>query len=71
METPSFHDEISLAETAESLAKQALDRGLIPSFVVRHFPDSKQFYIPNETTSEALTPEEAFLKLKRMIDAGQ
>lgn len=71
MQTPSFHDEISLAETAEALAKQALQRGLIPSFVVRHFPDSKQFYVPNETEGEAMTPEEAYLHFKRIVDRGQ
>jgi hypothetical protein len=41
--------------------------GLIPSFVVRHFPDSWEFYIPDET-AEQLTPEEAYFHLKRLVD---
>lgn len=65
-----FHDEITLAEAAEDLGKQAMKLGLIPSFVVRHFPDSKQFYIPNETASQALTPEEAYLHLKKLVSGN-
>lgn len=68
MNTYVFHDEITLAEEAENLARKALKKGLIPSFVVRHFPDSWQFYIPNEIDSEPLTPEEAYLKLKKMMN---
>lgn len=63
-----FHDEISLAETAEELGKKAMLLGLIPSFVVRFFPDSRQFYIPNENESEPLTPEEAYLRLKKLVE---
>ncbi|MBD1923872.1 hypothetical protein H6F77_22800 [Microcoleus sp. FACHB-831] len=63
-----FHDEISLAETAEELGKKAMSLGLIPSFVVRFFPDSRQFYIPNENESEPLTPEEAYLRLKKLVE---
>lgn len=70
MTTYSFHDEMTLAETAERLAKQALEQGLIASFVVRHFPDSKQFYIPNEREGEPLTPERAYLQLKRILAQG-
>lgn len=64
----SFHDEMSLAETAELLAKKAMHLGLIPSFVVRHFPDSCQFYIPDENQSELLTPERAYMQLKRLLE---
>jgi hypothetical protein len=67
MNLPPFHDELSLANTAEALAKEALQLGLIPSFVVRHFRDSNQFYIPDEH-HEPLTPEEAYMQLKRLID---
>jgi hypothetical protein len=42
--------------------------GLIHSFVVRYFSDSQQFYIPNETEAEPLTPEEAYLRLKKMVE---
>jgi hypothetical protein len=63
----SFTDEITLAGQAENLGRMALTMGLIPSFVVRHFPDSWQFYIPNET-AERLTPEEAYLHLKQLVE---
>ncbi len=65
-----FHDELSLAETAESLGKEAMKLGLIPSFVVRFFPDSSQFFIPNEKESEPLTPEEAYLQLKKLVEGS-
>jgi len=63
----TFHDEISLAEQAEDLGREAMKLGLIPSFTVHHFPDSWIFYIPEQTTSDPLTPEEAYLKLKKLI----
>lgn len=63
-----FHDEKSLSQVAEELGNEALALGLIPSFVVRHFPDSKQFYIPDENQSEPLTPEEAYLRLGKMVE---
>lgn len=63
-----FHDEISLAQEAEELGRKAMKLELIPSFVVHHFPDSWQFYIPNEDKSTALTPEEAYLQLKKLIE---
>lgn len=63
-----FRDEITLAEQAEKLAKKAMNLGLIPCFVVHHFPDSWQFYLSDMTTSEPLTPEEAYLKLKKLVE---
>ncbi|MEH2465099.1 hypothetical protein [Nostoc sp.] len=62
-----FHDQLSLEEQAEKLGKQAVSLGLIPSFVVHYFPDTWIFYIPNENQSEALTPEEAYLRLKQLV----
>ncbi|MEH2311182.1 hypothetical protein [Nostoc sp.] len=62
-----FHDQLSLEEQAEKLGKQAVSLGLIPSFVVHYFPDTWVFYIPNENQSEALTPEEAYLRLKQQV----
>ncbi len=67
MNNQPFHDEYTLSETAEDLGKKALKLGLIPSFVVRYFPDSWQFYIPNENESEPLTPEEAYFHLKTLV----
>lgn len=63
---PSFHDEQSLADAAEDLGNQALQQGLIHSFVVRHFADSRQFYIPDEHR-EPLTPEEAYMEFKALV----
>ena len=68
MNKPPFHDEASLADTATEFGRKAMELGLIPSFVVRYFPDSSQFYIPNENESEPLTPEEAYLRLKRLVE---
>lgn len=65
-----FHDELSLAETAEQLGEKAMKLGLIPSFVVRHFPDSRQYYIPDEK-SELLTPEQAYLHFKKLVEASK
>ncbi|MBW4562681.1 MAG: hypothetical protein KME32_16335 [Mojavia pulchra JT2-VF2] len=67
MTTYQFHDEYTLAETAEQLGKKALKLGLIPSFVVRYFSDSRQYYIPNENESEPLTPEEAYMRFKKLV----
>ncbi|MBD2185594.1 hypothetical protein [Aerosakkonema funiforme] len=63
-----FHDEYTLSETAVELGKKAMQLGLIRSFVVHYFPDSSQFYIPNENESEPLTPERAYLLLKRIVE---
>ncbi|MCU0565541.1 MAG: hypothetical protein MUF49_02975 [Oculatellaceae cyanobacterium Prado106] len=62
-----FFDELSLVETAETLGKQAVQQGLIPSFVLRYFADSCQFYIPDES-QEPLTPERAYMQLKALIE---
>ncbi|MBD3881874.1 hypothetical protein IFO70_08920 [Phormidium tenue FACHB-886] len=65
-----FHDRLSLEEQAEKLGKRAVELNLIPSFVVHYFPDSWVFYIPNEAQSEPLTPEEAYLHLKRLVGSN-
>ncbi|PSN11479.1 hypothetical protein C7293_24130 [filamentous cyanobacterium CCT1] len=67
MTQPTFHDEQSLANAAEDLGNQALQRGLIHSFVVRHFADSRQFYIPDEN-HDPLTPEEAYMQFKAWVE---
>lgn len=68
--TSHFVDEIDVAEQAENLGREALKAGLIHSFVVRHFPDSWEFYIPDEHAQQ-LTPEEAYLHLKQLIESSQ
>jgi hypothetical protein len=62
-----FHDGYTLAEVTDKLCKKAMHLGLIPSFVVRYFPDCRQYYIPNEIESEALTAEEAYMRLKKLL----
>ncbi|MDZ4872155.1 MAG: hypothetical protein CLLPBCKN_001543 [Chroococcidiopsis cubana SAG 39.79] len=62
-----FHDQLTLEETAEDLAKQAMKRGLISSFTIHFFSDSWVFYIPNEQ-SEPRTPEEAYLYLQKLLE---
>jgi hypothetical protein len=68
MKESLFHDEFTLSKTAVDLGKQAMDLGLIPSFVVRYFADSQQFYIPNEKEAEPLTPEQAYMRLKKLVE---
>ena len=67
MSNYEFNNQLSLEAKAEELGKQAMALGLIPSFVVHYFPDSWIFYIPNEKQSEPLTPEEAYLYLKNLV----
>jgi hypothetical protein len=71
MSERSFHNEISLAEEAEKLGKQAMKLNLIPSFVVHFFPDSWQFFIPSDDRAEPLTPEEAYLYLKKLVEQSR
>lgn len=68
MSEPHFHDEISLAEEAEKLAKKAMELKLIPGFVIHFYPDSWQFYLNNEQGTEALTPEEAYFHCKKLLE---
>ncbi|WP_017720483.1 hypothetical protein [Kamptonema formosum] len=63
-----FHDQTSLGETAEKLGKEAVNLGLIPSLVVRYFSDSRQFYIPNENECPPLTSEQAYMRLKKLVE---
>ena len=70
MNHAQFTDEITLAARAKKLEETALMMGLIPSFVVRHFPDNWEFYIPDETAQQ-LTPEEAYFQLKRLVDSAE
>lgn len=67
MTKAQFHDQFTLTETATKLGKEAMDSGLIPSFVVRYYQDSQQFYIPDESTASPLTSEQAYLYLKKLV----
>ena len=64
----AFHDEQSLSERAEELGKKAMEMGLIPSFSIHFFPDSRQFYLPNQPKDDFLTPEQAYMRLKKMVE---
>lgn len=68
MGVPEFRHQSPLTEEATDLGKQAMASELIPSFVVRYFPDSSQFFIPNEQESKPLTPEQAYLRFKKLIE---
>lgn len=68
MNQPQYRKHSPLTEEAADLGKQAMELGRIPSFVVRYFPDSSQFYIPDENNSEPLTPEEAYMRFKKLIE---
>jgi len=70
MTNAQFHDQFSLTETATKLGKKALDSGLITSFVVRYYQDSQQFYLSDDSTSEPLTPEQAYLHLKKLVESS-
>jgi hypothetical protein len=65
-----FHDEVTLAEKTEELGRKAVQLKLIPSFVVRYYPDSWEFCIPDDTNSTCLTPPEAYMKLKKLVDSS-
>lgn len=67
MNEHQFSDQLTLAETAETLGKRAMASGLIPSFVIHYFPDNWVFYIPNEQQSEPLTPEEAYFQFQKLL----
>lgn len=71
MNKAQFHDEFTLTETAAKLGKKALDLGLIPSFVVHYYQDSQQFYIPEQNSKEPLTPEQAYLRLKKLVEVAE
>ena len=68
MSEKDFYDEISLAEAAETMGKKAVKLGLLPSLTVHIFPDSWQFYLPNPADRDPLTPEEAYLQLKALVE---
>jgi hypothetical protein len=68
MSEHSFNDQLSLEERAEEFGKKAMALGLIPSFEIQFFPDSWVFYIPDRQQCEPLTPEEAYLRLKQLVE---
>jgi hypothetical protein len=70
MANAQFHDQFTLTESATKLGKKALDLGLISSFVIRYYQDSQQFYLSEESTGEALTPEQAYLHLKKLVESS-
>lgn len=67
-----FHDELTLAEKTEELGRKAVQLKLIPSFVVRYYPDSWEFCMPDDTNANhnCLTAPEAYLKLKKLVDCA-
>ena len=68
MSKSSFHNLLTLEEEAEKLGKRAMELGLISNFSLHFFPDCWQFSLPNEQESELLTPEEAYLRFKKLVE---
>lgn len=63
-----FHDIMTLAEEAEKLGKRAMQLGLISSLTVHVFPDCWQFSFSNRRESEMMTPQEAYLRFKKLVE---
>ncbi|MBE9170194.1 hypothetical protein IQ238_22620 [Pleurocapsales cyanobacterium LEGE 06147] len=63
-----FTSQLAIEEKAEKLGKEALQLGLIPNFTIHYFSDSWEFCIPNQTELDPLTPEEAYLYLKKLVE---
>ena len=63
-----FSDELTLASEAEKLGKKAVSLGRLPSLTIHFFPDCWQFSIPNQKESDPLTPEEAYLCFKKLLE---
>ncbi len=63
-----FHDIITLAEEAERLGKIAIQLGLISNLTVHIFPDCWQFFLSNGQELELLTPQEAYLRFKKLVE---
>lgn len=70
MSENTFTSQLAIEEKAENLAKQAMDLGLIPSFTIRYYPDCWEFSLPNQKEPDFLTPEEAYFKLKKMLEGA-
>ena len=66
-----FHDTITLAEEAEKLGKRAMELGLLSSLTVHVFPDCWQFSLDNGQESEFLTPQEAYLRFKKLVEKSE
>lgn len=68
MSTPQSNKDIDYPTKVQELGKRAVERGLIPDFVVRSLPDgTNQFYIPNEKEGSPLSAEEAYSQLKALL----
>ena len=61
-----FQDLLTLAEAAEKLGKRALELVLRSRLTVHLFPDCWQSSLTNVQESELLTPEEAYLRCKKL-----
>ena len=66
-----FHDIMSLAEEAEKLGKKAMELGLIPNLTVHVFPDCWEFALNKGQESELLTPQEAYLRFRKLVELAQ
>lgn len=63
-----FYNQRTLAEEAEKLGKKAVKLGRLPSLTIHLFPDCWQFCIPNQKELDPLTPEQAYLGFKKLLE---
>ncbi|MBO0349247.1 hypothetical protein J0895_09040 [Phormidium pseudopriestleyi FRX01] len=63
-----FAEQNSLSDAVEELAETTVSLGVISSFMVHYQGQQRQFYLPSENDSQPLTAEEAYLRLKQLME---
>ncbi|MCT7974575.1 hypothetical protein [Laspinema olomoucense] len=63
-----FAEQDSLSDAVEELAETTVSLGVISGFMVRYQGQQRQFFLPTESDSEPLTAEEAYLRLKQLME---
>lgn len=58
----------SLNQAVEELAETTVSLGVIPGFVVRYCGDRRDFYLPGDRETEPLTAEQAYHRLKTLVE---
>ena len=63
-----FAEQDSLSDAVQELAETTVSLGVISSFMVRYQGQQRRFYLPNESDSQPLTAEQAYLRLKQLME---
>jgi hypothetical protein len=63
-----FAEDNSLSDAVEELAETTVSLGVISSFMVSYQGQQRQFYLPHLSNAEPLTPEQAYLQLKQLME---